>query len=560
MNYSQQYTNEVIFKAAKTNFGGNFLIVLGIWLITPKNPDFQNILILFSVVFSSLSLTVIALGIKYNSELTATVQKKYLNSYLILIAISSLCLGSILVLEGVFQGFLSVGHLGTWVFVVASTEALASFLYHRPKMFFLNFVLINGPSVVWLFSLNTTTSNVLALILLGYGPMIGMRVMELKKLKETMVTLYEKTKSREGHLQTFLDLIPAKITWLNSDLKYIGTNKLFKKTKVGIEKEGLLGVKFGAKHPEAPITKEIQRFLQSPSRSHSCELQVEVLGEPRWHLCEFSKQKFESGDEIFIISIDIDNNRKLQNELETQRGINEQASKFASLGEMAAGIAHEINNPLTIIQGNSQLIKCLHEKDKLTDVLLTKNLNKIIDTSKRIVNIIKGMKDFSRNNSEVEFVTESLQSIIDETLLFCTEKFKVNNILLKLQPIDENILCLCKPQQLNQVLLNLLNNSFDAIVEDPGVKIISIYLEFDKGMQVLCVADTGKTEVDFEKAFTPYYTTKAPGDGTGIGLSISQKISHAHGGFIKAAKEDGKTVFKLHLPLVEDHIMKKAGA
>lgn len=551
MNYSVQFTREAIFKGAKVNSGGNFFVIGGIWVITPSADSFYKILIFCSVIIALLSIHLIYLGVTYKSSHSEERQVRYENGYFFSTIGISIVLGILLGLQAFNFGFLSTSHLTTWVFIVAVTEALASYLYHYPRFYLANYASLYIPSLVFMFYLQTTESIVLGVIVLLYCPMIFMRLKELLFLKEQTVSLLQESKDKQNHLQTFLDLIPAKITWLDSDLNYIGVNKYFTDTNEKNQKKSIIGKKFGESSPDSLITKEINSFLKSKSKDMNCELTIDINGENRWHLCQFSKQNFSHGYEILLITIDINEQKVAERELEDQRSISDQASKFASLGEMAAGIAHEINNPLTIIQGSSQLLKTLVKKGNLSPDLLNKHLTKIMETNDRIVKIVTGMRTFSRSNDDSEFMNESIKDIVDTTLLFCREKFKLNNVNLTVGQIDADLFCRCHSQQINQILLNFLNNAFDAVNELNAGKDIDVYLEQNAGFNILCVSDTGGGIQNMEKIFTPYFTTKAPGKGTGIGLSISQKIANNHSGHIKASRVSGKTIFKLFLPMID---------
>ena len=211
------------------------------------------------------------------------------------------------------------------------------------------------------------------------------------------------------------------------------------------------------------------------------------------------------------------------------------AAKMAALGEMSSGIAHEINNPLTIISGNLAIIqKKIEQNDELKEVLKPKveNAQKMV---LRISKIIKGLKSFARESqgeeSEFEFVL--FGDLIDETLSFCKTRFINHNVEFILINQTQNLKIYCQPTQLTQVLLNLLNNSFDAL-ESEKTKIIKLSTAIKNKNIEIIVEDSGPgfSDLDKEKAFTPFYTTKEVGKGTGLGLSISRGIVDKHKGHI----------------------------
>lgn len=229
----------------------------------------------------------------------------------------------------------------------------------------------------------------------------------------------------------------------------------------------------------------------------------------------------------------------------------QQAMKMASLGEMASGIAHEINNPLTIIKTAAQqsLIRLKSEKMDQKKVIL--QLELINKTSDRISKIIRGLRFFAYQSKSKEFKTESLGAIIEDTVSLCREKFKVNQIHFTLQ-LPDNVDALfidCRAVEISQVLLNLLNNAFDAI-EFKETKWVRLTVEESAESVKLSVVDSGggiPPEL-VAKILTPFYTTKAAGKGTGLGLSIIQGIVESHSGKIWIDTNCKDTKFVVELP------------
>ncbi len=237
-----------------------------------------------------------------------------------------------------------------------------------------------------------------------------------------------------------------------------------------------------------------------------------------------------------------------QEELEVQRHQAIQASKLSSLGEMAGGVAHEINNPLTIISALATRTKKNLKDSTVSIEKSEENLDKIINTVDRIAKIIRGLRAFSRDSNGDAFSKKSVQELIDMALELCGERYKENGIQLRVE-WDSKAEVECREVQIVQVLVNLLNNSLDAIssLKEKWIKIST--KETDK-LVFIYVSDSGKgiSEEVSEKMMMPFFTTKEVGKGTGLGLSISKGIIEAHHGkFYYQQDEEGHTCFVLEL-------------
>lgn len=205
-------------------------------------------------------------------------------------------------------------------------------------------------------------------------------------------------------------------------------------------------------------------------------------------------------------------------------------AKMSALGEMAGGIAHEINNPLATIQTvSSQLSEIVTEKP-LNESLAVSMCSQITETTERIAEIIRGLRSFSRDGSNDRYECVQVGRLIRETLSFCSERFRLHGVEVTVE-VPEDLHLDARSTEVSQVMLNLFNNAYDAI-QDLKEKWIHI-LARDLGEFIeIHVTDSGSgvPEEVREKIFLPFFTTKDVGKGTGLGLSISHGIVHGHGG------------------------------
>jgi PAS domain S-box-containing protein len=224
-------------------------------------------------------------------------------------------------------------------------------------------------------------------------------------------------------------------------------------------------------------------------------------------------------------------------------------SKMAALGEMAGGIAHEINNPLTVIQGNAKQLVVALDKGQLSDELVRKVVDKITNTTQRIAKIIKGLKSFARDGGGDPFTDCSLKMIIEDTLAFCEARLRNHGITLKINEVAEDIKVRSRPVQISQVFLNLIHNAEDEIrsKENPW---INVEVSQDQYWVSIRITDSGKgiPKDIAEKIMLPFFTTKEPGKGTGLGLSIASGIIKAHSGQFFLDSDSEHTSFVVKLP------------
>lgn len=234
--------------------------------------------------------------------------------------------------------------------------------------------------------------------------------------------------------------------------------------------------------------------------------------------------------------------------LEVERLKSFQSSKLVSLGEMAGGIAHEINNPLAIINGYAQSIEGLLDQDKFDPEKLKHYASRISSTSFRVAQIVQSLRKLSRDGSKEPITPHRLDEIITDTLELCQQRFANSGISLEIGSYPTDISVLCRPVQISQVILNLLNNAFDAAstASEPKVK-----LEFStKDNQfVIEVSDNGSgiDQKIKDRILEPFFTTKEVGKGTGLGLSVSKKIIEDHGGQLEFSRSNGWTHFWISL-------------
>lgn len=230
------------------------------------------------------------------------------------------------------------------------------------------------------------------------------------------------------------------------------------------------------------------------------------------------------------------------------------SAKMSALGEMAGGVAHEINTPLAVISMRvEQLEECVKDGDfDALDVVET--LGVVKTTTDRIAQIVRGLRFFARDGRRLPAQKASVATIVEDTLSLCRERFSNHGVQLEVIK-DQSYPQLsieCRSVEISQVLLNLLSNSFDAIsaLQD---KWIRIEVSNQEHYVEISVVDSGRgiPKELHEKIMQPFYTTKDIGKGTGLGLSISKGMIESHQGKLYLDKDSPHTRFTVILPKIQ---------
>lgn len=232
------------------------------------------------------------------------------------------------------------------------------------------------------------------------------------------------------------------------------------------------------------------------------------------------------------------------------------ANKMAALGEMAGGLAHEINTPLGIIQILTNQIQEIlvpqspDEGDRPIDRKeLLEAINLIESTVVRISKIVAGLKRFSRDDNTSTFETVRIGFILEDSLALCAERLKSHGVQISVSSQLDELEIDCRPIQISQVLLNLLNNAFDAVasLKEKWIRIDVNDLEHDTEISVTNSGPKVPEHI-MARMFQPFFTTKELGKGTGLGLSISLGMVQAHHGTLFVDPEAEHTCLRLRLP------------
>lgn len=239
-------------------------------------------------------------------------------------------------------------------------------------------------------------------------------------------------------------------------------------------------------------------------------------------------------------------------ELKKQEFLLTQTAQLTALGEMAASIAHEINNPLTIIKMTSSKMQRELSKGMYSPEKMNANLDFIIDGIDRLAKIVRGLKNTSRMGTADPLESVECRYLLEDLVSLSQTRLESKGIEFNVDMCKVDCLVECRPHQINQILLNLVNNAVDAL-ENHSHKKISVYCKIEDKFLKFIVEDNGpgvspeKTPMIFESLFT----TKSIEKGTGLGLSVAKRLAEENKGSLELDQEVGSTKFVLTLPRLD---------
>lgn len=233
--------------------------------------------------------------------------------------------------------------------------------------------------------------------------------------------------------------------------------------------------------------------------------------------------------------------------LEDQMKKNINTVRLAAVGEMAADVAHEINNPLTVIDLHTSKLK-KHEKELGLTPAAMASVDKIHLMVKRISKIIKGLKSISRDGNSDPMLAFSITNIVEDVKMLVEMKVKNHEIRFDVLINNPDLYAIGREVQISQVLVNLIGNAVDAIDQESD-KWIKLEISEDEENVKFFVTDCGKgiPALLQEKIMDPFFTTKENNKGTGLGLSISKNIIEEHGGHLEYNQGHANTQFIFNL-------------
>ncbi|MCM2348781.1 MAG: HAMP domain-containing histidine kinase [Bacteriovoracaceae bacterium] len=541
MNLNQSVSlrlNEVLRKRTNALFIPHLLIVfVSVYIFRGMYDLHPEALMALGVILASLLIRKIMVQ--------ACSKERFTNCYTFLVMITGLGWGSLFWLVHQFYGVFNFETLYASGVILTLIGASATAFSASLKVAMTYLVSVSLVPGYMLFAATTETTYVLGFLLIlniiyqFYHAYVSHQYLK-DSIHNELKALYQK-----NSLQEFIDSIPGIVTMVNTS----GTHIMVNNYSNGFFKSKLLNKKVGEAFPDSTTSRVLKCFLESGKPEEIMEIDSDELGPDNWYMVNLKRISVpECG--IIAVILPINELVKAKNDLRIHKARAMYASKLASLGELSAGIAHEVNNPLTIIEGAASLIKVILTERPMDEKALEKSADKIIETSHRIAKIIKGLRMLSKDAEEEPFDNISFFSIVEPSLEICKNKLLTQNIKLTVFNQESDVDLFGNEIQLGQVMMNLVSNAIDAVSGTDSSRWIEIHYKPSFDWVDIDVIDSG-TGIPSEivtKIMDPFFTTKETHQGTGLGLSISKKIIESHNGSLMLLTDAKNTTFRIRLP------------
>ena len=373
------------------------------------------------------------------------------------------------------------------------------------------------------------------------------RILEAEH-RRNLANLLEQENLRmgEAQLKALLTALPHPIAMIDRESRYLAMSDAWLQSYSFIVANPFGVPVWDAHEHYNPEWKERISRSQQGERLGSEEEYIEIAPGTHiwiaWQLVPWHNLQGEIGG-VVITCEDITYRKESEVKLR-------QTAKLSALGEMAGGIAHEINNPLSIMKGFIDLMQKNVSRGQVDLAMFAQYLEKSANTIQRISRTVQAMKRVSRDSSQDAMGNHGVNAMIDDVLDVVKEKFQDNGVHLDVAKLSLEVKVYCRPVEIAQVLLNLLTNAFHAVEQQPEGW-VRLAATIGSGRVVLTVVDSGEgIAADIrEKIFQPFFTTKDIGKGTGLGLSISRKILEDHHGRLYLDETAKATTFVVELLL-----------
>lgn len=394
-------------------------------------------------------------------------------------------------------------------------------------------------------------------ILLVVAALQGYVLAKLRSERHRLLKREAETRTKFLMFSHVLDSISDMVLVKAKGSKIVWANRAFRECygMSNQQLQGIIDAPFSEPSNTEQYVKDDAFVLESgQTLDIPCEPVTSFDGKVRQYHTVKSPIRDDNGKVIMTVGVSRDIGERLRHEAlirEQQQKIVSSA-KLSALGEMSGGIAHEINNPVSIIYGKAKQLQRLAGEGNIDVGVVIQIASRIEETAKRIASIVRSLRTIGRDGDSDPFESASMKRIFEDTIVLCKERFQNHQIELIAGDVPEHCTLECRAVQISQLLLNLLNNAHDA-VEKKETRRVEVSFKKDGNFCEIRVSDSGDGILPehVDKVFQPFFTTKEQGRGMGLGLSISRSIAESHHGSLTYHREAGKTSFVLRLPITQ---------
>jgi signal transduction histidine kinase len=455
------------------------------------------------------------------------------------VVFSSLCWGVLFTMIYLKHGLYVTPSLALYVLVSGISGGAVGSLSSQKKLFltFMFFILI-VPGVAMIYNEDTLAHKTFGLFLIIYAVFLTVQSRQMFQNLVGNIRMEKSLSNEKQRLEEIFNSLPGLIAFSDSSGNFSISNKEWKDI-----------------YPESISLSEIDFLLGEKiyyfQRSKEDFITQEIeLGEAfRNNIYIMSLKKIAHSKSVIISLTDITKSKHDQIEIQKHKETIQHTSRMVELGEAVSGVAHEIKNPLSIAISKAQLAERHLNSAEILPDKIKGYLKDITLAQDRVLKIIDRMRSIARKSEDDPFTAESINSIFEVAYLITGPKLQDRGItFLKNDIALSDVLINCRPSQIEQVIINLINNAADAI-EKQDNKWIRVGVEFNNKSIQIKITDSGSgipSDVQ-EKIWQSFYTTKDIGKGTGLGLSISKQIIEAHKGTIEIDNSSPNTCFVITL-------------
>jgi signal transduction histidine kinase len=416
-------------------------------------------------------------------------------------------------------------------------------------------VLLIAPACVTLFAIHPEP----AALAIGFGYSIyGLCLLFLSTRAHSM--LWEALENRaiiqakRDRLAAMLEAFPGVVVWIDDAGTILGMNDKLA-SAFDARPAALVGRQLDEALDDPHLCDAIRAFRERGSQEEILELELALPAGRHPVLLALKRYGQVGHEQVLVIGLDIEDRKRAEAERDQARASAYQSSQLAELGVMAAGLAHEINNPLQALSYGLGTLRHFLEEPATPRQQLAEQGLRIVErgerTVQRIASIVQTLGNFATTGERGElFARVDLCDVISELQELGGPMLRAQGVTFDVDVPKAPLIVCARRVQLGQVLLNLINNSRDAVepLEDKTIRIAAR----ERGAEIeLTVEDSGKgiPAALRDRIMVPFFTTKRVGRGTGLGLSISKTIVEQHGGRLFLDTAADHTRFVIELPV-----------